>query len=76
MAVEALTIINGPLAGVEENGSIVQVTNWMRRNGINPTYVGIGAVVGALASRRGMAAGALCGAAIVFTGSALWDQIR
>lgn len=76
MAVEALTIINGPLAGVEENGVVNELTTWMRSNGIKPAYVGIGALVGALMSRRGLAAGAVVGAAIAFTSQAAWHQIR
>lgn len=74
MAVEALTIINGPLAGVgvEENG----VVGWMHQHGINPTYVGVGAIAGAVLNRRGFVNGAITGAAVVFLGSFLWDKIR
>lgn len=76
MAVEALTIINGPLAGVEENGIIDQATGWMHQNGIKPTYVGVGAVAGALLSRGGSVNGAIKGAAVVFLGSFLLHKLR
>jgi hypothetical protein len=78
MAVEALTIVNGPLAGmgVEENGIVDRTTAWMNQNGINPTYVGVGAVAGALLGKRGLVNGALTGAGIVFLGSFLLHKLR
>jgi len=76
MAVEALTIVNGPLAGVEENGIVDRATVWMNQNGIKPAYVGIGAIAGAFLGRGGMVDGAVKGAAIVFIGSFLWHKLR
>jgi len=76
MAVEALTIVNGPMAGLGESGPVDKITGWMHQNGVNPTYLGVGALVGAFMSRRGFVAGAVVGAAIVFTSQALWNQIR
>jgi len=63
MAVEALTVINGPMAGIEQNGD-----NFY---GIKPKWVGIGAIAGALLSMRtqplkGAAEGALIAAGIGF----------
>ena len=76
MAVEALTIINGPLAGVDENGIVDRTTEWMHQNGIKPTYVGIGAVAGALLGQKGFVSGAATGAGIVFLGSFLLHKFR
>jgi hypothetical protein len=78
MAVEALTIVNGPLAGmgIEENGIVDQTTAWMHQNGIKPTYVGIGAVAGALLGKSGAVDGAVKGAALVFVGSFLLHKLR
>lgn len=61
MAVEALTVIEGPLANVEENPGPL---DWMRQRGINPAYVGLGALTGALLDRN-LLWGGLKGALVV-----------
>jgi hypothetical protein len=47
MAVEKLSIIEGPMAGFEENGPIERADDWMRSHGIIPAYVALGALAGA-----------------------------
>lgn len=76
MAVEALTIVNGPMAGVGDDGPIDQAKGWMRHHGVDPTHMAVGALVGASVSRKGFLAGALTGAAIVFSSELLIHHIR
>jgi hypothetical protein len=72
MAVEALTIVEGPMANFEENPGPL---DWMRNRGINPAYVGVGALVGALFDRS-LVWGGLKGALVVAGLSYICAQSR
>jgi hypothetical protein len=56
MAVEKLTVIEGPMDGIGENPG---ATDWMRANGISPGLVALGGLAGAAFCRDGMLRGAL-----------------
>ncbi len=64
MAVENLAIISSPLAGLAMNGALGGIQTWMLSNGIRPSHVAIGAVIGAIAHQEALN-GALRGALIV-----------
>lgn len=72
MAVEALTIVEGPMANFDENPGPL---DWMRDRGINPAYVGVGALVGALLDRN-LLWGGLKGALVVAGVSYVCSQSR
>jgi len=79
MAVEKLSIIEGPLAGVEENGTdgaIERAGNWMQAHGITPAYVGLGALAGAAFGGPSMLRGALKWSVLVAGASYLVHQCR
>jgi hypothetical protein len=50
MAVESLAIVEGPLAGLGLNppGPLSEAAAWMRAHDINPWWVAVGAVGGAI----------------------------
>ena len=56
MAVEKLTVIEGPMAGLGENPGVGE---WMRSNGISPGLVALGGLAGAALCRDGMLRGAM-----------------
>jgi hypothetical protein len=66
MAVEQLAIVNGPLAGLAENGEMApnpimdlahRSAAWMRQHDVDPWWVTGGAVVGALVGDRVLSGG-------------------
>jgi hypothetical protein len=68
MAVETLSIIGGPLAGLAMNlamnGGMSGIQTWMVGHGIRPSHVVIGAIIGALV-RGDILGGAIRGALVV-----------
>lgn len=72
MAVEKLTVIEGPMQGLGENPG---VTDWMRTNGISPGLVALGGLAGAALSGRGsMLHGALKWALLFGLGSWVYNR--
>lgn len=75
MPVEKLTVIEGPMAGLEDNPGIIEDTaNWMRSNGISPGLVALGGLAGAA-----FGSGSMLGCAIrwsIFFGLASWVHSR
>lgn len=77
MAVEKLMVVEGPMYGLNDNpGSIESVGSWMRSNGINPAYVVIGGLAGAVIHSNKMIHGALKYALLVGAGSYLLSRVR
>lgn len=64
MAVETLSIISSPLAGLAMNGALGGIQTWMLNNGIRPYHVAVGAIIGAIAHQEALN-GAIRGALIV-----------
>lgn len=64
MAVETLSIISSPLAGLAMNGGLGGIQTWMVEHGMRPSHVALGALIGALV-RGQIVEGALRGALIV-----------
>lgn len=71
MPVEHLAIVEGPMAGLGENGEagdvVIRAGKWMRERGMRPSWAAAGAVVGAFAGERllkGAAIGAGFGSAM------------
>lgn len=65
MAVETLSIISSPLAGLAMNGGLGGIQSWMTAHGIHPVHMGVGAVLGAIVTHGSILEGALRGAAVV-----------
>jgi hypothetical protein len=67
MAVETLSIISSPLAGLamSMNSGMGGIRSWMTGHGINPTHMAAGAIIGAIVGRESILEGALRGALIV-----------
>lgn len=77
MAVEKLSIVEGPMYGIDDNpGAIEQAGDWMRSNGINPAYVAIGALAGAVMNQKNMVHGAAKWALLIGAGSFLLHRLR
>jgi hypothetical protein len=54
MPVEKLTVIEGPMAGFDENsGPIESAGSWMRSHGISPGFVMLGGLAGAVFAGSG-----------------------
>lgn len=75
MGVEKLTVIEGPMAGVEQNpGALESTGDWMRSHGVSPMAVGLGALAGAAMTRGDMLSGAAKWALLAGIGSAFWNR--
>lgn len=73
MAVEKLTIIEGPMSGLGQNPGALESTGaWMRSHGISPGLVALGALGGAALTRGSMMGGAVKWAFLFGLGSWIW----
>jgi len=73
MAVEKLTVIEGPMGAIEENGGF---TGWMQSKGISPGAVALGALAGAAFAQGDMLKGAAKWALLFGAGSWVWNKYR
>jgi len=77
MAVEKLTIIEGPMSGMGQNpGPIESTADWLRGYGVSPGIVALSALAGAALTRGPMVAGAIKWSLLGALGSWLYNRCR
>ena len=75
MAVEKLTIIEGPMSGMGQNpGPLESTADWMRGYGVSPGLVALGGLAGAALTKGPMVHGALKWAIVFGLGSMVWNR--
>lgn len=76
MAVESLAIVEGPLAGLgNPSNPLARAATWMRAHDINPWWVTVGAVGGAMLGSR-VLPGAVRGALWLGIASWVYAKVR